>query len=60
MHSGSIVYLQQHTSQDKNFEMELAWVTEETGRKFQRVPKDLAAAVLKKGKETVCICETII
>eukprot|EP00754_Rhynchopus_humris_P011747 Rhum_TRINITY_DN14247_c18_g1::Rhum_TRINITY_DN14247_c18_g1_i1::g.77272::m.77272/K02727/PSMA3; 20S proteasome subunit alpha 7 len=36
---------------DKNFEMELAWVTDATDRKFQRVPKDLKEAVLKKAKE---------
>eukprot|EP01063_Lacrimia_lanifica_P017558 TRINITY_DN24613_c0_g1_i1.p1 TRINITY_DN24613_c0_g1~~TRINITY_DN24613_c0_g1_i1.p1 ORF type:complete len:263 (+),score=117.11 TRINITY_DN24613_c0_g1_i1:56-790(+) len=46
-----ILYSVHDDQRDKIYEMELAWVTEENGRRFQKVPKDIAEPALAKGKE---------
>eukprot|EP01059_Diplonema_ambulator_P033646 TRINITY_DN7141_c0_g3_i1.p1 TRINITY_DN7141_c0_g3~~TRINITY_DN7141_c0_g3_i1.p1 ORF type:complete len:247 (+),score=91.48 TRINITY_DN7141_c0_g3_i1:55-795(+) len=46
-----LLYTVHDFQKDKLFEIELAWITEENGRKFERVPEDIAKAALEEGKK---------
>ena len=39
--------------EDKPFELELAWICEASGRRFQRVPADMAAAAEAAAKSAL-------
>ncbi|WZN58759.1 subunit alpha type-3 of proteasome [Chloropicon roscoffensis] len=44
---------QRDESSNKKYEIELAWISEETGREFQRVPEDLAKQTVEDAKKEI-------
>jgi 20S proteasome subunit alpha 7 len=38
---------------EKPFELEMAWICEASGRKFQQIPQDVIADAEKKAKEAI-------
>jgi 20S proteasome subunit alpha 7 len=45
--------LHQVHDEEKGFEMELAWVCDESNKQFQRVPNDLLEAAERAAKEAL-------
>ena len=51
--AAKIIYQVHDEVKDKMFELELSWVTKDTGGIHQRVPSDVAAAAEKFAKEAL-------
>ena len=51
--AAKIIYMVHDEVKDKMFELELSWVTKDTGGIHQRVPNDVAAAAEKFAKEAL-------
>ena len=49
-----ILHLVHDDQKDKQYEMELAWITKENGRNFVPVPKDILDPALEAAKKSVC------